>query len=192
MIDPSRKLRWQGDDKKFKYPHFIADSPTSIEHKTVTINGKKHNKYNLVYKKALKPYDVCKKVATLTFITLQANKSIKPGKYQLTIKPFDPTSRWQGKTVKQDLEILPALKGKASSRYNWGVDAIYTAFLSEKEQDLLLKSFADAGITYGLHGFAKLIPRLQYATSSTGSGSIKSRYESRQLERMVLARQPVY
>ena len=146
LIDPSRKLRWEGDDKKFKHPHFIADSPESIEHKITTINGKKFNKYNLVYKKPLKPYNVCEKVSTLTFITLQADKSIKPGKYQLTVRPFDPAQKWQGATVKQNLEILPALKGKASPQYNWGVDAIYAAFLSEKEQDSLLKSFADASI----------------------------------------------
>jgi hypothetical protein len=146
ILDPSRKLRWQGDNKKFKHPHFIGDSPTSIEFKNVKINGKNYNQYNLVYKNRLKPYDVCEKVGTLTFLTLRSDNKIAPGKYQVTMLPCDPAKNWKGTTVKQTLEILPELKSAYSPRYNWGVDAIYAAFLSPQEQDQLLETFNKAGI----------------------------------------------
>lgn len=146
ILDPSRKLRWKGDDKKFKHPHFISDSPSSIEHKIININGKKYNRYNLLYTKVIKPYDVCGKVATLTFLTLQADKSINPGKYQLVMRPFDPARKWRGTTIKQELDILSELKAVASPRYNWGVDAIYASFLSPQEQNMLLKTFSKAGV----------------------------------------------
>ena len=146
ILDPSRKLRWKGDGKQFKNPHFIGDSPASIVHKNISINGKKYNRYNLIYNKDISPYNVCAKVATLTFLTLQADKNIKPGKYQVTLRPFDPAQKWQGKTVNQELDILPELKGVTSPRYNWGVDAIYAAFLSPEEQNMLLRTFEKAGV----------------------------------------------
>jgi hypothetical protein len=160
ILDPSRKLRWKGDDKKFKHPHFISDSPSSVEHKIISIDGKKHNQYNLIYTKAIKPYDVCGKVATLTFLTLQADKNISPGKYQLVIRPFDPAKKWLGTTVKQELDILSELKGIASPRYNWGVDAIYAAFLSPQEQNMLLKTFNKAGINLWASRVRELNPPL--------------------------------
>jgi len=160
ILDPSRKLRWKGDGKKFRHPHFIGDSPSSIEHKVISVKGKKYNQYNLIYTKAILPYDVCGKVATLTFLTLQTDKSIAPGKYQLTMKPFDPSQKWQGATVKQELDILSELKGIASKRYNWGVDAIYAAFLSPQEQNMLLKTFDKAGVNLWASRVRELNPPL--------------------------------
>jgi carbohydrate binding protein with CBM4/9 domain len=146
LLDPSRKLRWQGDGKKFNHPHFIGDSPSSIEHKIININGKKFNRYNLVYTEAILPYDPCKKVMTLTFLTLQAGKTIRPGKYQAIMRPFDSAGKWLGATITQELDILPELKGITAPRYNWGVDAIYAAFLSPHEQNMLLKTFDKGGV----------------------------------------------
>ncbi len=143
LANPVRSRSWRGDNDKWKKPHFIHGLPDRF----IAEKGKEYNRFELIYDSPVKPYDVYEKISPLNFIVLKAADSIKPGKYQVKLQVVDKTKKWHGADVTQELVVLPRLQGRYSKRYDWGIDAIYASFLNPVDQENILKSFEDAGIT---------------------------------------------
>lgn len=145
LEDPSRKLRWAGDGRRWSAPHFVHNSPDRFEHVPREEAGGKYHCYRLFFDRPFSAYDPARKTKDLFFLTLSAG-DIKPGKYEITLSVGDAAGSFpDGRTI-QALEILPELNAPHTPGFHWGVDAIYASLLSGNEQQKLLETFGKAGV----------------------------------------------